>query len=172
MLQQSGTIAGNRQRHTRTINASPPTQANHAARPANGNPPTRPLYMHLARTHHTVPCATKAPATAWHPPRAQQGPARSTHTTQIEAPGQPLGAWNHTQIPQRQRTGTQRTKRTESEMFQTLNPNTHSYMSTRTGLAVCGSEDRSAGTHGARGGEAGLRLVPPVRRRGGGAGPW
>ena len=50
MHRKSETRAGNRRRHTRTRNASPATQANNAARAANSNPPTRPLYMHLART--------------------------------------------------------------------------------------------------------------------------
>ena len=36
--------------HTHTINASPPTQANNATRATNGNPPARPLYMHLNNT--------------------------------------------------------------------------------------------------------------------------
>ena len=38
MRKQSGTRAGNHERHTRTISTSPPTQANNAARAANGNP--------------------------------------------------------------------------------------------------------------------------------------
>ena len=53
MRQQSGTRAGTHQRHTRTINVSPTTQANCAARAINGKRPTRPLYMHLTRTPHT-----------------------------------------------------------------------------------------------------------------------
>ena len=36
---QAGTRAGNYQRHTFTINVSPPTQANNATRATNGNPP-------------------------------------------------------------------------------------------------------------------------------------
>ena len=84
--------AGNHQRHTRTINASPRTQANNAAQATNSNPPTTPLHKHLTRTphtHHTTPCVTKAPATdtaARHPPRAQQGPVQPTHThTQLKS---------------------------------------------------------------------------------------
>ena len=85
MRRQSETRAGNHRRHTRTINASPPTQANNAARAANSNHPTRPLYMHLIgtpHTHHTVPCANKAPGTdkaARHPPWVQQEPVQGTH---------------------------------------------------------------------------------------------
>ena len=103
MCKQAGTKAINHQRHTRTINVSPPMQANNATRAINCNPPTRPLRMQLTRTlhtHHTTPCATKAPATntgARHP--------RSAHTTESEAPGQPPGARNQAQTPQRRRAG-------------------------------------------------------------------
>ena len=37
MHKRAGTRAGNHQRHTRTINVSPPTQANNATRATNGN---------------------------------------------------------------------------------------------------------------------------------------
>ena len=85
MHKQAGTRAGNHHRHTRTINVSPPTQAKNATRATNGNPPTRPLYMHLTRTphtNHTAPCVTKALPTdtaAYHPSWALQGPAQRTH---------------------------------------------------------------------------------------------
>ena len=52
--------AGNHQRHTRTINVSPQTQANNAARVTNGNPPTRALYMHPTRTPASWPYQSKA----------------------------------------------------------------------------------------------------------------
>ena len=65
MYRQSETRAGNHRRHTRTRNASPPTQANHTARGARKqpNPPTRAPYMQLAKTphtHQTTPRATSA----------------------------------------------------------------------------------------------------------------
>ena len=63
MHKQAGTRARNHQRHTYTLNASPPTQAKNATRATNSNPP-RPLYKHLTNTplsHHTAPCATEAP---------------------------------------------------------------------------------------------------------------
>ena len=55
MHQQTGTREGNSQRHTRTVHVSAPTQANTAARATNGNPPTRPLYMHLTRCSSVYP---------------------------------------------------------------------------------------------------------------------
>ena len=56
MRKQSGTRAGNDQRHTHTINFSPQTQANNAARATNGKLPTRLLYMHLTRSFFHVFC--------------------------------------------------------------------------------------------------------------------
>ena len=50
MRRQSESRAGNHRRHTRTPNASPPTQANNAARAANSNHPTRVRYMHLSKS--------------------------------------------------------------------------------------------------------------------------
>ena len=41
MHQQAGTRAGNHRRHTRRINASPPTQEENVARAMNGNPPNQ-----------------------------------------------------------------------------------------------------------------------------------
>ena len=104
MHKQSGITAGNHRRHTRTISASPATQANNAARlfvtnnaarAINSNPPDQ-VHMHLTRTplgpitltrtphtHRTASCATKAPATdtaAQYPQPAQQGPMQRPHT--------------------------------------------------------------------------------------------
>ena len=79
MHKQAGTRAGNHERHTRTINVSPPTQANNATRATNGNPPTRPLYMNLTNTpntNHTAP---------WVPP---------THQPQTGPVGMAFGAQN------------------------------------------------------------------------------
>ena len=62
---QAGTREGNHQRHTHTINASPPSKANNATLATKGNPPAR-LYTHLnntPHTHHTAPYTTEAPAT-------------------------------------------------------------------------------------------------------------
>ena len=54
MHKQAGTREGNHQRQKRTINFSPPTQANSAARATNVNPPLHaPPCMHLSRTPHT-----------------------------------------------------------------------------------------------------------------------
>ena len=78
MHRQSETRAGNHRRHTRTRNASLPTQANNAERAANSKPPTRVLYIHLTRTphtHHTHPV----------PPR-QRAQIRQ-HSTQRAATG-------------------------------------------------------------------------------------
>ena len=82
--------------------------------------PLGPISLSQDTTHtsHIAPCATKAPGTdktARHPPRAQQEPARSEHTTEIEAQGQAPSAQNHAQTPQRCRAGTKEAKfRTES----------------------------------------------------------
>ena len=92
--------------HTHTINASPPQQANNTTRATNGNPATRPLYMHLPNTphtHHTAPCATEAPATdtaARHPPVPRDRNPCSAHTTEPKAPGQPRGARYEAKTPQ------------------------------------------------------------------------
>ena len=77
----------------------------------------------------------------------------NAHTTKTEAPGQTHGAARDgAQTQQRQRAGTEQTKRTESETVQIPNTITHTrtYKSTRRGLAVCG-RDPSVGAHGARG---------------------
>ena len=80
MHKPAGTTAGNHQRHTHTINVSPPTKVNKATRASNGNPAARLLHTHLTNTphtHHTAPCDTEATATdtaARHPLRARQGP--------------------------------------------------------------------------------------------------
>ena len=47
---QAGTRAGNHQRHTRTTDVSPPTQAHNATRATNVTPPARLLYVHLTNT--------------------------------------------------------------------------------------------------------------------------
>ena len=85
MHRKSETRAGNHRRHTRTRNASLPTQANHTARGARKHPPNQGA-LHAASentTHisnHTAchQCSRRRPAR--HPPRAQQVPSQRTHT--------------------------------------------------------------------------------------------
>ena len=69
MHRQSETRAGNHRRHTRTRNASLPTQANHTARGARKQPPNWALHMQLAKiphTHQTTPPATRAASADQH----------------------------------------------------------------------------------------------------------
>ena len=61
MHRQSEPRAGNHQRHTRTRNASLPTQANHTVRGARKEPPNWALHMQLAKIPHTQ--QTTPPAT-------------------------------------------------------------------------------------------------------------
>ena len=67
----------------RIRNASPPTQANNAARAPKISPPTRARYMHLTKTpdmHHLVPPRHQAQISQHGTPlRAQQEPAQRTH---------------------------------------------------------------------------------------------
>ena len=76
MYRQSETRVGKHRRHTRTRNASLPTQANNTARGARKQPPNQRT-IHAASedtTHHTTPRATIAPGAdtlARHPPRAR-----------------------------------------------------------------------------------------------------
>ena len=84
MHMQTETRAGNHQRHTRTRNASLPTQANNTAHGARKQPPNQGA-IHAASedtTHtsnHTAchQCSRRRPAR--HPPRAQQVPSQRTH---------------------------------------------------------------------------------------------
>ena len=104
MHRQSKTDAGNRERHTRISNASPPTQANNTVRATNSNIPTKALYMHLTwtpDTQCTAPCATEAPGTD-RPHGTHHGCNRnppSAHTTEIVVPGNPLKSYPDTTAP-------------------------------------------------------------------------
>ena len=64
MHKQAGTRAGNQRTHTRTINISPPTQANNATQATNGNQPTpipdqaavKASNQHTNLTSHRILC--------------------------------------------------------------------------------------------------------------------
>ena len=98
---QSETRAGNHRRHTRTRNASLPTQANHTARGARKqpSPPIRALYMQLAKiphTHQTTPRATSTAGADQHGThRGRNRYQLSAHTIKSEAPGQLPGDRKH-----------------------------------------------------------------------------
>ena len=85
--------------HTRTRNASLPTQANHTVRGVRKQPPSWALHMQLAKIPHTQ--QTTQPATSaasadqhgTHCGRNSYHP--SAHTTKDEAPGQLPGAQKH-----------------------------------------------------------------------------
>ena len=119
MHKQAGTGVGNHQRHKHTINASPPTQANNPTRATNGNPPARPLHMHLTITH-----ITPHPVLPRHQPQIQQHGThrgrdrdpRSAHTTETEAPGKPPGTRKEAQTQQHWRTGTEQRKQNERNL--------------------------------------------------------
>ena len=143
--------------HKRTTNATPPAQANHAARATNGNPPTRSLYIHLTRTphtHHTASCATKAPATDKHGNHCgRDSDTHSAHTTETEAPEQPPGDRYQAQTPQCRQAGMN--KQNEQKLRYPepdTQSHTRSYVSTRTCLAVCGWHHQRDGEEGAQGG--------------------
>ena len=63
MHKQAGTRAGNHLRHTRTINFSPPMQANNSARATKGSPPTRSLYMNKSLGRGLPPPRPAHPST-------------------------------------------------------------------------------------------------------------
>ena len=103
MHKQSGTRAGSHQRHTRKINISPPMRANNATRAANGDPPTRHLYMpmHLTRTSLRTLChkgtSHRHGSTT---PTAGTTVNRAAHTTETKALGLPPCARKQAQTPQ------------------------------------------------------------------------